>query len=193
MVDDAGDVWTVVDRGGSRTRVSHGTRRELSGPRYFSKYSFGESEDHEPEIALAMCVVEPDPMSNDVMDKTVRFDPDDFIGKECTRPSQGGKPAEIGPAYYRRCVAARVAARQKALDLAGAVESFKGNHDRKLINYGSILNDDRRTPILWVTTEIGLKYDCYSAFLTGFEDYQPVLDIDYRYMRDASCFYPGIK
>ena len=70
---------------------------------------------------------------------------------------------------------------------------LNGNHDRKWRSDGSILNDDRRIPILWVTTEVGLKYDCYSALLIGFEDYQPVLGIEYRYMRDVSCFGPGVK
>ena len=110
----------------------------------------------------------------------------------CTAKPRG-KPVELGPAYFRRCIAARVAARQKALDLAGVVDSFEGNRNRKWRGDGSILNDDRRIPILWATTEVGLKYDCYSALLTVFEDYQPVLEIVYRYMRGVSSFYPGVK
>ena len=85
----------------------------------------------------------------------------------CTAKPRG-KPVELGPAYFRRCIAARVAARQKALDLAGVVDSFEGNRNRKWRGDGSILNDDRRIPILWATTEVGLKYDCYSALLTVF-------------------------
>ena len=125
MVDDEGDVWTVVDRGRSSNRVHRDVRRRVSGPRYVSECSFGGAEYHEPEIADAMCLIERQPANDDMMEKTVRFDLDDFIGKECARPGQGGKPVEIGPAYFRRCVAARVVARQKALDLAGVVDSFE--------------------------------------------------------------------
>ena len=90
-------------------------------------------------------------------------------------------------------MAARVAARQKALDLAGVVESFEDNQSRQWKSDCSMLSDDSRPPIRWVTTEIILKYGCYSALMTSCEDYQSVLEIDYRYMRDASCFHPGIK
>ena len=55
-----------------------------------------------------------------------------------------------------------------------------------------MLNDDRRGPILWITTVPGLKYDCYSVILTEHDDYHPVLEVDYRYMRDASLFHPGL-
>ena len=108
MVDGEGDVWTVVDRGRSRYRVSHVARREVSGPRYFSEQSFVNTECHESEVDPAMCVVEHQPMNDDMTEKTVRFDLDDFIGRECAQPSRGGKPVELGPAYFRRCVAPRV-------------------------------------------------------------------------------------
>ena len=81
MVDDGGDVWTVVDRGRSKHRVNHVARREVSGPRYFSEQSFVDAECHEPEVDPAMCVVEHQPMNDAMTGKTVRFDPDDFIGK----------------------------------------------------------------------------------------------------------------
>ena len=80
-MDDGGDVWTVVDRGRSKHRVNHVARREVSGPRYFSEQSFVGAECHEPEVDPAMCVVEHQPMNDAMTGKTVRFDPDDFIGK----------------------------------------------------------------------------------------------------------------
>ena len=102
MVDDDGDVWTVVNRGTSRLRASHGRRREVSGPRYISEHSFGECEYHESEIAPAMCVVERNPMDYCLVEKSVRFDPDDFIGKRSVLgPAKGASL----PTLHRRITA----------------------------------------------------------------------------------------
>ena len=79
-MDDGGDVWTVVERGRSRYRANRIERHEVSGPRYFSERPFVNTECHESEFDPAMCVVEDQPMNDDMTEKTVRFDPDDFIG-----------------------------------------------------------------------------------------------------------------
>ena len=55
-----------------------------------------------------------------------------------------------------------------------------------------MLYDDRRVPILWITLVTGLKYDCYSALVTEYDDHHPVLEVDYRYTRDAPLFHPGL-
>ena len=77
-------------------------------------------------------------------------------------------------------------ARQRAIDLASVVDGFEGNFGRLLTTDVTILNDDQRVLILWINTSTGLKYDCFAALLTDHDAYNPVLEIDYRYMRDAS-------
>ena len=95
-----------------------------------------------------MRVVEYDDVSKPLEIQVVSFDPDCFIGKESRRPGRYGKPIQHGLEYYRRCVAARVAARQGALDLAMVVCSYEESLGRRWGSDSCILNDDRRGPIL---------------------------------------------
>ena len=87
-----------------------------------------------------------------------------------------------------------------AIDLADVVDTFDGNADRRWSTDSHSLYDDRRIPVLWVTTTTGLKYDCSSALRTDYEDYVPVMDVNYICMRDvtdtlfdASCRYPDYE
>ena len=48
-------------------------------------------------------------------------------------------------------------------------------------------------PILWITMVTGLKFDCFTALFTEYDDYCLVIEVDYRYMRDASLFHPGLN
>ena len=88
-------------------------------------------------------------------------------------------------------MAARVAARQKAIDLANVVDGFDGNFGRLLRTDVRILKDDRRVPILWINTATILKYDCFAALFTDHDGYSPVLEVDNRCMRDAPLFHSG--
>ena len=108
-------------------------------------------------------------------------------------PAKHGKAFNLGPAYSRKCVAARVAARQRAIDLASVVDGFEGNFGRLLRTDVTILNDDRRVPIVWIDTSTGLRYDCFAAHFTDHDGYSPGLEVDYRYMRDASLFHLGLS
>ena len=87
-----------------------------------------------------------------------------------------------------------------AIDLADVVDSFDGNANRRWKTASSAQHDDRRIPILWITKTTGLKYDCFSALRTDHEDYIPVMDVNYKCMRDvtnihldASCCSPGYE
>ena len=82
------------------------------------------------------------------------------------------------------------AARQRANGLAEVVGGFDGDFGRLWTTDASILNDDRRVPIIWITTVLGLKVDCCNALCTDYDDYFPALEVDCRYMRDASlCLF----
>ncbi len=59
--------------------------------------------------------------------------------------------------YFRRCIAAWAVARQRAIDLASAVDCFEGNLMRWWRTDVSMLNDDRRIPIVWVIMVAGFK------------------------------------
>ena len=43
-----------------------------------------------------------------------------------------------------------------------------------------------------MNTSTRLKYDCFAAHFTDHDAYNPVLEVDYRYMRDASLFHSGL-
>ena len=73
------------------------------------------------------------------------------------------------------------------------MDGFEGNFGRLLRTDVTTMNDDRRVPILWINTSTGLRYDCYAALMTDHDGYWPVLEVDYRYMRDASLFHPGLN
>ena len=51
--------------------------------------------------------------------------------------------------------------------------------------------NDRRKPILWVTSINGLVYDCYSATFSDYDGYQPVLETGSRYFHDVYVVYNG--
>ena len=89
----------------------------------------------------------------------------------------------------RRCTAARVAARPRAIDLATVVDRSDVNVDRGWRTDATMMNGDRRVPFLWITTVRGFKYECCSALPTDYNDYSPFLAIDHRYMRDTSSLY----
>ena len=65
-----------------------------------------------------------------------------------SRPGKHGEAFIPGPAYSRKCVAARVAARQRAIDLAEVLDGFDGHSGRLLRTGVTVLHDDRRIPIL---------------------------------------------
>ena len=143
----------------------------------------------EVEAEPALCAAEVC-IAEDTRDgKEVRFDVEECINTRSSLPEKHGDAFIPGPAYFRKCVAARVAARQRAIDLACVVDGFEGNFGRLLRTDVTALNDDRRVPILWINTSTGLRYDCYAALLTDHDGYCPVLTVDYRYMRDASLFH----
>ena len=125
------------------------------------------------EIPLAMCTVT---VPDDVWQvKSVRCDVDDCVGKDSCRPGRTGGKIRASLADWRRCTAARVAARQKAVDSATVVDSYDGIAVRRWRADSTMVTGDCRAPILWVTTVIGLQYDCYSAFRANYDDYHPVL------------------
>ena len=78
-------------------------------------------------------------------------------------------------------------------DLAMVVDAYDGIVGCRWRTDADLLNDDRRVPILWITTARGLNYDCYSGILSDYDDYSPSLDIDYQYMRDTSCLHTGLS
>ena len=76
-----------------------------------------------------------------------------------------------------------------AIDLANVVDTFDDNANRQWRTDSHALYDDRRIPILRIMTT-GLKYDCFSAFRTDREDYNPNGTADYRRMRDVTDLHP---
>ena len=97
---------------------------EISGPQYFKADScladIGGDVDAEPALCAVVTVEEEDELGV----KSVRFGMDDGIDKPSSRPGKHGNKFIPGPAHSRQCVAARVAARQRAIDLAGVVDGF---------------------------------------------------------------------
>ena len=77
-----------------------------------------------------------------------------------------------------------------AVDLANVVDNFEGDANRRWMTDASALFDDRRVPILWIMTETGLIYDYFSARRTDHDDYTPVLDVNYKRMRDVTDLHP---
>ena len=76
-----------------------------------------------------------------------------------------------------------------AIGLASVVGYYEVNVNRRWRTDANMLNDDRRRPIIWVNTAIGLVYDCFSALHTDTDDYEPELTTDYRLFRDMSKMY----
>ena len=144
------------------------------------------------EVVPAMCAVTTDDGDVERETKAVRFDlPDDHEEKPTWRGCRSSAPCVVpGPAYFTRCIAARVSARQMAIDLANVVDNFEGNANRRWLTDASALFDDRRVPILWITTETGLIYDYFSARRTDHDDYNPVTDVNYKRMRDVTELHP---
>ena len=62
--------------------------------------------------------------------------------------------------HKRRCMVAIVKARQVAIDLATVVDYYEGNINHRWRTVTNMLNDDRRRPIMWVNTAVGVVYDC---------------------------------
>ena len=56
--------------------------------------------------------------------RSVRFDVDECIDSPTSRPGKHAEEFVPGPAYSRKCMAARVAARQRAIDLVGVLDGF---------------------------------------------------------------------
>ena len=74
----------------------------------------------------ALCAVEigdPDDLSNF---NSARFDLDDCAGKGSGSIGRSGHKVIPGLAYWRRCLVARIAARQRAMFLANAVDGYVG-------------------------------------------------------------------
>ena len=161
--------------------MSSDTATRVSGPRFFTAELSTPGEDCEYEIHPAMCAVVIDEDSRSRKVKKVHFElVEDQEKPSWILPQRNGKPFRLEPVYFHRCAAARVAARQKAIDLACVVDGFPGNACRQWRTDTTALRDDRRIPILWATTMTGLKYDCYSALGTDRDEYAPVMHVDYK-------------
>ena len=110
----------------------------VSGPKYFDERMFSSYEvGDEP----ALCAVEASPAlcAADVFiaedtrnEKGVRLDVEECVGTQSSLPKRYGEAFIPGPAYLRKCFAARVAARQRAIDLACVVDGFEGIFGRLL-------------------------------------------------------------
>ena len=150
----------------------------LSGPRCFTQETFTTNE---VEAEPALCAAEIPGAEDASCVKGVRFNVDERDNLHSSLPEKHGQAFNLGPAYSRKCVAARVAARQRAIDLASVVDGFEGNFGLLLRTDVTILNDDRRVPILRINTLTGLKCDCFAAHFTDHDGYSPVLEVDYRY------------
>ena len=142
------------------------------------------------DVEPALCVAVTADEEHEKCVKSVRFDMAECADNTSSRPGQHGKEFAPGPAYSRKCEAARVAARQRAIDLVGVVDLFEENFGRLLRTDASILTDDRRVQILRIPTLAGLKFDCFTA---EYDDYCPVLAVDYRCTRDALLFHHGLN
>ena len=149
--------------------------------------------DCEMDADPAVCAVEISDPDDPWNMKSDTFDLDDCAGKQSVGRGRSGQELRPGSAYWHKCAAARVAARQRAVDRANVVDGYHGHVDRRWRVGSNRLNDDRRVPILWITTGTGLRYDCYSALLIDYGDYHPVHEVDYGYMRDAASFRPGLS
>ena len=111
------------------------------------------------DVEPALCVAVTADEEHEKCVKSVRFDMAECADNTSSRPGQHGKEFAPGPAYSRKCEAARVAARQRAIDLVGVVDLFEENFGRLLRTDASILTDDRRVQILRIPTLAGLKFD----------------------------------
>ena len=159
-----GEVENGWFRGRSRNRVNPDAGIKLSGPRHFHVDPFMPGEDCEFDVVPAMCGVATDDGDDSWTTKSIRFDLDGHQEKPSWRPRQFGERFAPETAYFPRCTAARVAARQMAIYLADVVGSFGGNAGRRWRTDANALYDDRRIPILWITTTTRLKYDCFRPF-----------------------------
>jgi hypothetical protein len=119
----------------------------------FSSYEVGD------EVFPALCAADVSIAKVTRNQKGVRFDVEECVGTHSSLPKRDGEAFIPGPAYSRRCFAARVAARQRAIDLASVVDGFEGNFGRLWRTDVTALNGDRRVPILWINTSTGLRYD----------------------------------
>ena len=113
----------------------------LSGPRYFMQETCSISK---MEAEPALCAAEiPGVEDANCVKEGVRFNVDECDNLHSSLPEKKhGEAFNPGPAYSRKCVAARAAARQRAIDLASVVDGFEGNFGRLLRTDVAILNDD---------------------------------------------------
>ena len=125
--------------------------------------------------------------------KVVRFDEDDCTGRESHRPGRMGEPCVPSPVYNCICLSATVSARQRALDLGKVVDLLEGNLNRRWRTEATMLSDDRRPPVMWVTSEVGLVYDCFTALHVDNDDYCPVRSTDYRCCRETTMISLNIR
>jgi hypothetical protein len=97
----------------------------------FSSYDVGD----EPalcvvEVSLALCAADVFIAEDTRNEKGVRFDVEECVGTQSSLPKRAGEAFIPGPAYSRKCFAARVAARQRAIDLAsGWMDSRETSDD----------------------------------------------------------------
>ena len=124
--------------------MSHSVAAEISGPLYVRADSFTVDMDVEVYVEPALCAVEAVVEEDHRYVKSVRFDMDDCTDKQSSRPGKHGKEFIPGPSYSRKCVAARVAARQRAIDLASVVDEYNGSFGRRWRVVAGVLYDDRR-------------------------------------------------
>ena len=116
----------------------------LSGEKDFKQVIFTTNE---VEAEPALCAAEIPGAEDASCVRGVRFNVDEHENLHSFFLQKHGKAFNPGPVYSRKCAAARVAARQRAIDLASVVDGFEGNFGRLLRTDGTILNDDRRVPI----------------------------------------------
>ena len=91
----------------------------LSGPRYFTQDALMFND---VEVEPALCAAEIPGMRDESLVKGVRFDVGAHERPHSSLPAKQGEAFNLGPAYLRKCVAARAAARQRAIDLASVVD-----------------------------------------------------------------------
>ena len=138
--------------------MSQRVAANISGPRYFRADVLMTDTEDAVDVEPALCAVVTAAEEDEKCIMSVKFEMDDCTDNPSSRPGKHGKEFVPGPAYSRKCVAARVAARQRAIDLVGVVDGFEGNFGRLWRTDLRILNDDRCVPILWITTVTGLKF-----------------------------------
>ena len=70
---------------------------------------------------------------------------------------------------------------------------FEGQIDRCWASGATMLNDDRRAPILWVTGNVGSIYDMYSVVCTEGPHSAPTLRVGCRCLIDTCGLHRDVE